>query len=104
MISFPGLGKEELGEEWGGKGGRGGEWHRGAHIKNAISREGERRLVMNYAPPNARVKLRNCPHEYTKDAKKEEDREREGWAMRIIRVPFSSKQNVTGEECDFASS
>ena len=65
MISFPGLGKEELGEEWGGKGGRGGEWHRGAHIKNAISREGERRLVMNYAPPNARVKLRNCPHEYT---------------------------------------
>ena len=65
MISFPGLGKEELGEEWGRKGGRGGEWHRGAHIKNAISREGERRLVMNYAPPNARVKLRNCPHEYT---------------------------------------
>ena len=104
MISFPGLGKEELGEEKGrkGKGGEGAARPRSGIAERTSrtpfrerERERERRLVMNYAPRNARVKLRNCPHEYTQG--------REGWATRRL-LPSSSKQNVTGEERDFASS
>ena len=91
------------GRTWGGVGRQGRERrgvaprraHQERHFEGGRKREGERRLVMNYAPPNARVKLRNCPHEYTQG--------REGWATRRL-FPSSSKQNVTGEECDFASS
>ena len=79
MISFPGLGKEELGEEKGrkGKGGEGATRSRSGIAERTSRtplRERERRLVMNYAPRNARVKLRNyCPHEYTQGRGEKKD-------------------------------
>ena len=54
---------------------------------------------MNYAPRNARVKLRNCPHEYAQGRGEEGEGKQDEQFERIYHFPLSKMS----KECGSAS-